>query len=275
MQMLYTLLVLKGSREERAMQRTNLDRGLQELHTQVVHLGSRVERSLAKTLKSLETGDHTSLPLLIESSSLMLTLCTATEQRTLRLLILQQPLGGRDLRYLTAAFHLAIELGWIGEATVEMAQALLRAAALYQLARALSQRNSSSPYSVDLSPLDPEGNITDSFILRGLLNLGTEVHYILRTTLEAFRRSDADLAREVVGAGEQSLVDLRYLPLCQDILTMLAKASALSALQYDASLLQRASYLLWIAHLLQQMGNHATNIGKQIIFIEEGEEKII
>ena len=45
--------------------------------------------------------------------------------------------------------------------------------------------------------------------------------------------------------------------------------------QYDASLLQRASYLLWIAHLLKQMGNHATNIGKQIIFIEEGEDKII
>jgi phosphate uptake regulator len=70
-------------------------------------------------------------------------------------------------------------------------------------------------------------------------------------------------------------LDLRYVPLCQDILTMLARASALSALQYDASLLQRTSYLLWIAHLLNQMGNHATNIGKQIIFIEEGEDKII
>jgi len=257
------------------MRRTNLDRGLQELQTQVVHLGSRVERSLAQTLKALETGDHTSLPLLIESSSLILTLCRALEQRTLRLLILQQPLGGRDLRYLNAAFHLGTDLGWIGEATVEMARALLRAAALYRSARSLSQQQASTPYSVDLSALDPEGNITDSFILRGLLNLGTEVHFILRTALEAHLRSDTNLAREVVGTGEQALVDLRYLPLCQDILTMLAKASALSALQYDASLLQRASYLLWIAHLLNQIGNHATNMGKQIIFIEEGEEKII
>ncbi len=257
------------------MPRTNLDRGLQELHTQMVDLGSRVEQSLAKTLKALETGDHTSLPLLIESSSFVLTLCTATEQRTLRLLILQQPLGGRDLRYLTAAFHLAIELGWIGKATVEMAQAMLRAAALYRPARALSQKHSSTCYSVDLSALDPEGNITDGYLLRGLLNLATEVHYILRTTLEAFMLSDAELAREVVGAGEHALVDLRYLPLCQDIMTMFAKASARSSLQYDASLLQRASYLLWIAHLLKQMGNHATNLGRQIIFIEEGEEKII
>lgn len=257
------------------MRRTNLDRGLQFLQTQVVDLGSRVEQSLAKTLKSLEIGDHTSLPLLIESNSLILTLCTATEQRALRLLILQQPLGGRDLRYLAAALHLAIELGWIGEATVEMARAMLRAAALYRPAGALSQRDSSTAYSVDLSPLDPAGNITDSFLLRGLLNLGTEVHFILRTVLEAFIRSDANLAREVVGTGEHALVDLRYLPLCQDILTMLAKASALSALQYDASLLQRASYLLWIAHLLNQIGNHAIHMGKQIIFIEEGEDKII
>ena len=114
------------------MPRTNLDKGLQELHTQVVHLGSRVEQSLAMTLKSLETGDHTSLQLLIESSALLLTLRSATEQRTLRLLILQQPLGGRDLRYLTAAFHLSIELGQIGDATVEMAEAMLRAAASLQ-----------------------------------------------------------------------------------------------------------------------------------------------
>jgi phosphate transport system protein len=257
------------------MPRTNLDRGLQFLQTEVVHLGSRVEQSLAKTLKSLETGDHTSLQLLIESSSLILTLCTATEQRTLRLLILQQPLGGRDLRYLAAVLHLGTELGWIEEATVEMAQAILRAAALYRPARALSQKNSSTPYTVDLSPLDPEGNITDAYILRGLLNLGVEVHYMLRTTMEAFMRSDASLAREVLGAGEDALVDLRYLPLCQDILTMFTKASALSALQYDASLLQRIPYLLWIAHLLKQIANHATNIGKQIIFIEEGEDKII
>ena len=257
------------------MPRTNLDRGLQELHTQAVHLGSRVEQSLAKTLKSLETGDHTSLQLLVESSSLILTLCTATEQRTLRLLILQQPLGGRDLRYLTAVLHLGIELRWIEEATIEMAQAILRAAALYQPTHTLSQKNSSALYSVDLSPLDPEGNITDSFILRGLINLGTEVHYILRTTVEAFTRSNADLAREAVGTGEHALVDLRYLPLCQDILTLFAKASALSALQYDASLLQRMPYLLWIAHLLKQMANHATDMGKQIIFIEEGEDKII
>lgn len=128
------------------MPRTNLDRGLQELHTQAVHLGSRVEQSLTKTLKSLETGDHTSF--------------------------------------------------------------------LYQPAHALSQKNSSALYSVDLSPMDPEGNITDTFILRGLLN-------------------------------------------------------------YDASLLQRMPYLLWIAHLLKQMANHATDMGKQIIFIEEGEDKII
>ena len=259
------------------MPRTNLDKGLQELHTQVVHLGSRVEQSLAKTLKSLETGDHTSLQLLIESSALILTLRSATEQRALRLLILQQPLGGRDLRYLTAALHLAIELGQIGEATVEMAQAMLRAAALYRPARTPNQKNSSTStsYSIDLSPIDQEGNITDAYLLRGLLNLGTEVQYILRTTLEAFKRSDADLAREVIGAGEHALVDLRYLPLCQDILTMYAKTFAFSSLQYDASLLQRSSYLLWIAHLLKQMGNHATNIGKQVIFIEEGEDKII
>ena len=88
-------------------------------------------------------------------------------------------------------------------------------------------------------------------------------------------RSDADLAREAVGTGEHALVDLRYLPLCQDILTLFAKASALSALQYDASLLQRMPYLLWIAHVLKQMANHATDMGKQIIFIEEGEDKII
>ena len=120
-----------------------------------------------RALKSLETGDRTSLQLLIESSALIQTLRTATEQRTLRLLILQQPLGGRYLRYLTAAFHLAIELGLLGEQLLRWPKGCC--ACMVLIPDTCPPEKLFHFRSSDVSPIDQEGNITDAYLLRGLL----------------------------------------------------------------------------------------------------------
>ena len=89
------------------MPRTNLDLGLQELQRQMRKLDEHVNDMLAKTLKVLETGDHLSLPRVIESTIPLHVFSTATEQQALRLLILQQPLGEQDLRLLMAVLQSA------------------------------------------------------------------------------------------------------------------------------------------------------------------------
>ena len=73
---------------------------------------------------------------------------------------------------------------------------------------------------------------------------------------------------------EDDVVDVRYHLVRHDLMTMLAGARAIPALQNDSLILQRATYLFWIAHKLERVGDHAANICERILFIVEGESII-
>jgi phosphate transport system protein len=55
---------------------------------------------------------------------------------------------------------------------------------------------------------------------------------------------------------------------------MLEGARAIPALQIDSRILQRLTYMLWIAHKLERVGDHCSNICERIVFIVEGETSI-
>jgi phosphate transport system protein len=248
------------------MPRTNLDAGLKELQAQMMHVGSQVEDSLAKYLKAIETGNHASLLLIVEANESIDALCATSERQALRLLILQQPLGGQDLRLLTAALHISADISLIGKAIVEVAQTLPQAALLYH------ESTGQVEYSVHAKPVDHLSFLTDSYVLRGLLVLGGEIRHILRQAMEAFDQLDAAIANRVVS--EQDLVELRYAPLCKEIMEMQAQHTLLPVHQHDATFAQRMTYLLWIAHKLAEMATYVTDICQRVIFIVEGHMNI-
>ena len=249
------------------MPRTNLDAGLKELQAQMMHVGLQVEDSLAKFLKAIETGNHASLLLIIEADESIDELCAACERQALRLLILQQPLGGQDLRLLTAALHISADISLIGNALVEVAQTLPQAALLYH------ESSGQVGYSVHAKPVDHLGLLTDSYVLRGLLVLGGEIRHILRQAMEAFGQLDTEIAKRVVS--ERDLVELRYAPLCKEIMEMQAQHTLLPAHQHDATFAQRMTYLLWIAHKLAEVATYIVDICKRVTFIVEGQMNIL
>ncbi len=61
-----------------------------------------------------------------------------------------------------------------------------------------------------------------------------------------------------------------YQWLSQDLMMMLLKAPALSALQRDTSILQRIAQLLWMAHEMKQLARYAESIGTPVLFIVKG-----
>ena len=250
------------------MRRTNLDKGLQELHTHIIHLGSLIEQTLIKTLKSLDTGDLTTLPDVIENDSRIDIYCADVERHALRLLLLQQPLAGQDMRFLTATLHISSDLGHIGDTLVEIAEAILKIASL-STEGVSGNVISSNQYIIPVDAVDQHGNMTDAFIIRGLLDLGKEMRYLLQQTIQAFTSQDTIIARDI--GTEHTLIGVRYISLCSDILNMQAQTSALSTLQYDASIVQRTTYFLLVAHKLEQIANHLNDICKRIIFAIEGE----
>ena len=90
--------------------------------------------------------------------------------------------------------------------------------------------------------------------------------------MAAFAARDVAAARHIWQ--EDDVVDVRYHLVRHDLMTLLAGAHAIPALQSDALILQRATYLLWIAHKLERVADHCTNICERITFIVERESSI-
>jgi phosphate transport system protein len=249
------------------MARSLLDKELHELDRQIIQLGTLVDDALSKALEALETGDLAKSGLVIEADAAIDSLRTAVEEHTIRLLTLQQPLGGRDLRYLTSALSIAGDLERTGDGAAGIAQIILRMTPL--------RSSALNPISVADTSVGRAGDnigITEASILRGILDLGQEARRVFQGTMEAFAQRDAKAAKYIWE--EDDVVDVRYHLVRHDLMAMLAGARAIPALQSDAFILQRATYLLWIAHKLERVADHSGNICERIVFIVEGETSI-
>jgi phosphate transport system protein len=242
------------------MARVVLDKELQLLNDQIVQLGSLVDEALGKALNVLETGDLAQAGMVIEADSTIDHLRTTVEEHAIRLLTMQQPLGGRDLRFLTSALAIAGDLERTGDGAAGIAQNLLRMVPL---------RSNSPDIAVDVSSSSGEPQISEDSVVKGLLELGQEARRVLQGTMKAFEQRDAKAARYIWE--EDDVVDVRYHLVRHDLMAMMAGAHAIPALQNDAKVLQRVTYLLWIAHKLERVADHSTNICERIIFMVDGD----
>ena len=245
------------------MARTILDRELQELTDQIIKLGALVDDALGTALEALETGDLAKSGMVIEADAIIDSLRAAIEEHTIRLLTLQQPLGGRDLRFLTSALSIAGDLERTGDGAAGIAQIILRMTPL---------RSSNGAKVNSQEAGHGTSEISETSVLHGTLELGKEARRVLQGTMDAFARHDAAAARFIWE--EDDVVDVRYHLVRHDLMTMLEGGQAIPALQSDSRILQRATYMLWIAHKLERVGDHCSNVCERIVFIEEGETSI-
>lgn len=251
------------------MARVQLDKELESLNEQMLRLGALVDKALETSLAALETGDLAASGMVIEGDTIIDSLRAAIEEHTIRLLTLQQPLGGRDLRLLTSVLSIAGDLERMGDGAAGIAQIILRMAPL-------RVDGASDDVQITHSHGTSNGNgtnqISESAILHSIIELGNEARRVLQGTMDAFARHDAKAARYLWE--EDDVVDVRYHLLRHDLMALLEGARAIPALQSDSRILQRATYLLWIAHKLERVGDHCSNICERLVFIIEGESNI-
>jgi phosphate transport system protein len=247
------------------MARTILDKELHALNEQIIRLGSLVDEALELALDALAKGDIAAASMVIENDNLIDSLRMSIEEHTVRLLTLQQPLGGRDLRYLTSSLSIAGDLERAGDGAAGISQIILRMTPL--------RDDNLSQIKVDNDgALDASGEITEASVTRGMLDLGKEARRVLQGTMKAFANRDSKAARYL--REEDDVVDVRYHLVRHDLMAMMAGARAIPALLNDSMILQRVTYLLWIAHKLERVSDHCTNICERIVFTEEGENII-
>lgn len=242
------------------MGRTILDKELQELDTQIQRLGALVDDALEIALEALDTGDLAKAGMVIEADTIIDSLRTTVEEHTIRLLTLQQPLGARDLRYLTSALSIAGDLERMGDGAEGIAQIILRMTPLRGSRSIAVQSDAAYPANVQ---------ITEASVTHSLIDLGNEARRVLQGTMKAFAERDVNVARYIWE--EDDVIDVRYHLVRHDLMAMMAGAHAIPALQNDSLALQRVTYLLWIAHKLERVGDHCGNICERVVFIAEGE----
>ena len=246
------------------MTRTILDTELHALDAQIVELGRLVDEALGTVLEALETGDQARSGMVIEADALIDSLRRACEEHTIRLLTLQQPLGGRDLRYLTSVFSIVGDLERIGDGAAGIAQNILRMEPLRG-----AQLSQVEVHVEPETPVSKEHNITEAAIVQNMLELGNEARRVLQGTMQAFAHRDVQAARYIWQ--EDDVVDVRYHLVRHDLMALMEGARAIPALQNDSRILQRATYLLWIAHKLERVADHSSNVCERVVFIVEGE----
>ncbi len=251
------------------MARTILDAQLQAITTHITNLGILIEQALEQSLQAVETGDQALCGLVVASDTTMDDLRTEIDRLTFQSLTLQQPLGGRDLRFLSSAPSITADMERTGDNAVGIAKLLLRMAPLRKTGVSQLEINDSSATSDGQEQASSDHPVTEASIIAGILTLGQAARTMLHKTVQAFSNNDTQAAQALLQ--EDDLVDERYHAVRHDLMTMLSGIHAIPALQQDGLAMQRMTYWLWIAHNLERVGDHCTNICERIVFFLEGD----
>ncbi len=83
---------------------------------------------------------------------------------------------------------------------------------------------------------------------------------MLRRSLDALVNGDTVEARDVCDSDDE--VDDLYDQVYRDLLAYMVE---------DPGTIQRATYLLWIAHDLERVADRATNIAERVLYLETGQ----
>ena len=251
------------------MARTILDSQLQTITTNIINLGALIEKALEQSLQAVESGDQALCGLVIASDTEMDDLRIEIDRLTFQSLTLQQPLGGRDLRLLSSVPSITGDLERTGDNAVGIAKLLLRMAPLRKTGVSQLEINSFSTTSDSQEQATADHPVTEASIIAGILALGQEAQDMLHKTVQAFTNNDAQTARTLLQADD--LVDGHYATVRQDLMTMLSGIHAIPALQQDGLAMQRMTYWLWIAHNLERVGDHCTNVCERVVFFVDGD----
>jgi phosphate transport system protein len=85
---------------------------------------------------------------------------------------------------------------------------------------------------------------------------------MLRDSLDAFIARDAKAATAIVARDDE--IDQLYDQIFRELLTYMLQ---------DPSNINRATYLLWVAHNLERTGDRVTNVSERVVFMATGQLK--
>lgn len=138
-----------------------------------------------------------------------------------------------DLRMIIAAMHVAVELERMGDHAAGVAQIAI--------------------------------DICDEPLLKPLIDIPRMAQIaqeMLRDCMQAFMNDDEEAAKAIAARDDE--IDQLYDQIMRELLTYMIE---------DPRNIRRATFLLWVAHALERIGDRVTNVSERVLFMETGKFK--
>ena len=192
-------------------------------------MSALVESAIYRSVQSLVEKDESQAQQVLQNESRINQMEIEIDDLATRLLVLQQPMA-TDLRLITAAIKINNDLERMGDLAVNIAER-----------------------SLDL--------IHETLVkpLIDIPHMSSLAESMVRKSLDAFVKRDADLARSVLVSDDavDQLRDDVYRELIQHM-------------EKEPSTIRQCVDLIFVARNLERIADHATNIAEDVVFLVEG-----
>jgi phosphate transport system protein len=209
----------------------HFEEDLQAVRERLLAMGSLAESMIHKSVRALVERAESVVQEVLAHEEEMDLLCIEIDDRCFTLLALQSPMAS-DLRFLVGGIKINSDLERIADQAVSIA---LRAQSLI-----------TQPEVKPLIDIPRMARLAQDMV---------------RRSLDAFVRRDAELARSVI-EGDDEVDSLRDQVFRELLVYMMA----------DTTTIPRALGLILISRNLERIADHATNIAEDVIYIVRGED---
>jgi phosphate transport system protein len=221
------------------MTRLDFDRSLKQLQDELLTLGGLVEQAIIRAVEALKNRDLPACLKVIEEDDVIDRSRFHLEEQCIYLMATQQPLA-TDLRTLITITHVAVELERMGDYAEGIAK--------------ISLAMGEEPPLKPLIDIPRMADLSTDMLRR---SLDTLMHAVLMDEDEESSKHNAIQVCE-----DDDEVDALYDQVYRELLTFMMQ---------DPNTIQRATYLLWVAHNLERIADRATNIAERVIFLITGQ----
>jgi phosphate transport system protein len=202
---------------------------LEELQSKLLAMGGLVEAAISNSINALVERDEERAKEVMWGEAQINQKEIEIDELATRLLALFQPMA-RDLRFITAVIKMNSDLERMGDLAVNITE------------RALT--------------------LMKEPVLRPLIDIPRMAELaetMVRRSLDAFARRDAEMARDVLLADDEV-----------DHLRDAVYDELLAFMQEKSNTINRAVSLMFIAQNLERIADHATNIAEDVLFLVKG-----
>jgi phosphate transport system protein len=209
------------------------DQDLEAIRSRMMQMGGLVEAQIRAAVAGYVDGDTERVEQVIASDARVNDLEVAIDDDLRHVIVRRQP-AASDLRLIMAVSKAVTDLERIGD----------EAAKIARMAREINA-----------------GTRPQAARLATIAHLAEIAIGMLRKSLDAFARLDAAAAARVIA--EDAAIDSEFHAILRQLITFMME---------DPRTISTSINIIWVAKAIERIGDHAKNIGEQVIYIVKGRD---